>query len=162
MEDDLRVSVGLEAVALPLELSAQLAVVVGLAVVGDPVPLPVRQRHVRALAEVEDRQASGPQRHVVVDEEPLVVRAAVRDAVAEQAGGFLVRAVLGEVDDAADATHGRGSDLRGEGGQRVLPMEGCRRAGRRSPLSSADRHSFTRRGAAGPRPLARGSAPTQR
>jgi len=113
MHDDLAVAVRAEGVARGLELGAQLAVVVNLAVVDEPDRLVLVGDRLMATGAVDDRQAPVAQAHVV----PLKTAGVVRAAVHEHRGHAAEKRMVGWPGEAEDAAHGpvspRGIGLHG-------------------------------------------------
>ncbi len=108
MDEDLGVAVGGEPVPEPLQLLAQLAVVVDLAVLDDrDRPVLVGDRLV-AVLEVDDREAPGGKSHAVGLEEPVAVRPAMDEPGVHPPHPVEVRACAAlSRGDAANPTHGR-------------------------------------------------------
>ena len=101
LENDFGVGVGVERAASRLELRAQLAVVVDLAVVGQ-VQAPAGGRHrLVAMGQIEDRQAAVGDRSPRRDVCAVVVRPAVAQGGGE--GGQQLR--VGPAHEACDAAH---------------------------------------------------------
>src|SRR5688572_23530266 len=85
VDDRFGVTAGLKRVAAALEIAAQLAVVVDLAVEDNPDrPVFVRDRLMTAF-EVDDAQAAHAERHAIAEIDPFVVRTAVHDRGAHAA-----------------------------------------------------------------------------
>ena len=107
VQQRLAVRAGGEAMPLPDELCAQLAVVVDLAVGDQPDrSVLVRQRLV-PTGEVDDRQSAHAQRHGTVDVAPLVVGAAVDRAARHPVESRRHRGRAAELEEAVDAAHGQ-------------------------------------------------------
>ncbi len=92
----------------PLQLAAQLAVVVDLAVLDDDDAAVLVGDRLVAMLEVDDREAACGQRDTVLVKETIAVRAAMDQAAVHFPHRIKVRdrAALGH-SDAADPAHGR-------------------------------------------------------
>src|SRR3989442_13861904 len=106
MADRLAVGRGLEAMAARLELRAQRAIVVDLAVAHDPYRAGLVHQRLRAAGHVDDGQPAVSERRLAVDPAALAVRPALREGArhpVHQVGA--VETTLG-ADQACDSTHG--------------------------------------------------------
>ena len=82
MDDHLGISMGIEAVATAFQLPPKLREVVGFAVINYPDALVFVVNGLVSAAEVNDAQPPHAQPNRTLDEEPLIVGAAVHDGVA--------------------------------------------------------------------------------
>ncbi len=122
-DDHLRVGLRAEAVAAALELAAQLAVVVDLAVVHELQRAVVaRERLHPRVAQVDDREPAEAERDAVVGERAVAVGAAVVERRGHRAPRSRSRAAARGDDHAAEAAHTRSI---------VGPAKGCRFVQRR-------------------------------
>src|SRR5258706_9255366 len=105
MNDGFRVAGGAEDMAMLLEIPAQLAIVVDLAVEHDPDRAVLVGDRLESIVEVNDAQAAHADGHAVAHVDALIVGAAMRDDTAH--GADLVLANLPSVpaNDACDAAH---------------------------------------------------------
>ena len=106
MDQDLAVGAGLEARALGLQLGAQLAVVVDLAIADQPDRVVGIAQRLVAAAQVDDRQAAHRDAAGAVDVHAFVVGAAVAREVAHRRQQCRRDRPAVEVDESVDAAHG--------------------------------------------------------
>ena len=87
------------------QLFAKLAIVVDLAIVGDPVPIAALHGLMPVFAEVEDGQSTVPKRKAGAGEDSLTVRTTMPDGRIHQGDLAPCFHGLGLGHDAAYATH---------------------------------------------------------
>ena len=105
VEHHLGVAGGVERVADRLQLGAQLAEVVDLAVVDDLEPAVVHRHRLRAVLEVDDAEAPEPERRCGVLEVPVIVR----PAMPERDGHQLEQRAVRRTPEAGYPAHVSGS-----------------------------------------------------
>ena len=101
------VRAGLEAVALGLQLGAQLAVVVDLAVARRPERLLDIAQRLVAAGQVDDRQAAHRDAAIGVNVHALVIGPAMPRDVAHRRQGVGHNALAVEIENPVDAAHAR-------------------------------------------------------
>ena len=105
VNDGFSIAIGIKGVAEFLELFAQLAIVVDLAIENDPRGAILIVNRLPAAREIDNRQPAHPQAHGPAEIEAVFVRTAMANCVAHPADQMLVNVATIVSNYACDSTH---------------------------------------------------------